>query len=126
MTWKVDFYEEDGKAPVEEYLDDLAPQQRAKVLALINELEKHGPTLPFPYSSQVEGKLRELRTKFGKTRLRVLYYADANQVFQLLHGIIKNTEKLEKSDIDKGNERMGKHQKKVQAEKELKKKKEGK
>ena len=126
MTWKVDFYEEDGKAPVEEYLDDLAQQQRAKVLALINELEKHGPTLPFPYSSQVEGKLRELRTKFGKTRLRVLYYGDANQVFQLLHGIIKNTEKLEKSDIDKGNERMGKHQKKVQAEKELKKKKEGK
>ena len=126
MTWKVDFYEEDGKAPVEEYLDDLAPQQRAKVLALINELEKHGPTLPFPYSSQVEGKLRELRTKFGKTRLRVLYYADANQVFQLLHGIIKNTEKLEKSDIDRGNERMGKHQKKVQAEKESKKKKEGK
>jgi len=126
MTWRVDFYEEDGKAPVEEYLDDLAPQQRAKVLALINELEKHGPTLPFPYSSQVEGKLRELRTKFGKTRLRVLYYADANQVFQLLHGIIKNTEKLEKSDIDKGNERMGKHQKKVQAEKESKKKKEGK
>jgi len=126
MTWKVDFYEEDGKAPVEEYLDDLTPQQRAKVLALINELEQHGPTLPFPYSSQVEGKLRELRTKFGKTRLRVLYYADANQVFQLLHGIIKNTEKLEKSDIDKANERMGKHQKKVQAEKELKKKKEGK
>lgn len=126
MTWKVDFYEEDGKAPVEEYLDDLTPQQRAKVLALINELERHGPTLPFPYSSQVEGKLRELRTKFGKTRLRVLYYADANQVFQLLHGIIKNTEKLEKSDIAKGNERMGKHQKKVQAEKESKKKKEGK
>ena len=126
MTWKVDFYEEDGKAPVEEYLDDLTPQQRAKVLALINELEKHGPTLPFPYSSQVEGKLRELRTKFGKTRLRVLYYADANQVFQLLHGIIKNTEKLEKSDIGTGNERMGKHQKRVQAEKESKKKKEGK
>ena len=126
MTWKVDFYEEDGKAPVEEYLDDLAQQQRAKVLALINELEKHGPTLPFPYSSQVEGKLRELRTKFGKTRLRVLYYADANQVFQLLHGIIKNTEKLEKSDIGTGNERMGKHQKRVQAEKESKKKKEGK
>jgi hypothetical protein len=40
-----------------------------------------------------------------------------------LHGIIKNTEKLEKSDINKGNERMGKHQKKAQAEKELKKKK---
>jgi hypothetical protein len=81
MTWEVDFYEEDDKAPVEEYLDDLTPLQRAKVLGLISELKKHGPTLPFPYSSQVDGKLRELRTKFGKTRLRVLYYADANQVF---------------------------------------------
>lgn len=118
MPWVVDFYEDAvGKAPVEEFLDKLSAEQRAKVLALVKELEKHGPTLPFPYSSQVAGKLRELRTKFGKTRLRVLYYGDAKQTFQLLHGVIKDTEKLESSDIDKGNERMAAHELRLKAEK---------
>jgi phage-related protein len=123
MTWIVDFYEdEEGNAPVEEYLEGLTVQQRVKVLALIKQLEQHGPTLPFPYSSQVEGKLRELRTKFGKTRLRVLYFGDANQEFQLLHGLIKDTEKLEQSDIDKGKERMLAHEEKLREAKEKKEK----
>jgi phage-related protein len=123
MTWIVDFYEdEEGNAPVEEYLEGLTVQQRVKVLALIKQLEQHGPTLQFPYSSQVEGKLRELRTKFGKTRLRVLYFGDANQEFQLLHGLIKDTEKLEQSDIDKGKERMLAHEEKLREAKEKKEK----
>ena len=121
MAWQVDFYEDvQGDAPVEAFLDGLPEKQRAKLLAAIKKLEEHGPTLPFPYSSQVEGKLRELRTQMGKTRLRILYYADANQVFQLLHGIVKDTEKLEESDIREGRTRMTNH------ENRLKKRKAGK
>ena len=79
MAWQVDFYEDvQGNAPVETFLDGLPEKQRTKLLAAIKKLEEHGPTLPFPYSSQVEGKLRELRTQMGKTRLRILYYGDAN------------------------------------------------
>jgi hypothetical protein len=100
MAHEVDFFEDaEGNAPVEAYLDSLTKEQRAKLLGVIKQLEEHGPTLPFPFSSQVDGKLRELRTKFGKIRLRILYYGDMNQVFQLLHGITKNTAKLELSDI---------------------------
>ncbi len=121
MAWQVDFYEDvQGGAPVEAFLDGLPEKQRAKLLAAIKKLEEHGPTLPFPYSSQVEGKLRELRTQMGKTRLRILYYGDANQVFQLLHGIVKDTEKLEESDIREGRTRMTNH------ENRLKKRKAGK
>jgi hypothetical protein len=121
MAWQVDFYEDLlGNAPVEAFLDGLPEKQRTKLLAAIKKLEEHGPTLPFPYSSQVEGKLRELRTQMGKTRLRILYYGDANQVFQLLHGIVKDTEKLEESDIREGRTRMTNH------ENRLKKRKAGK
>lgn len=121
MAWQVDFYEDvQGDAPVEAFLDGLPEKQRAKLLAAIKKLEEHGPTLPFPYSSQVDGKLRELRTRMGKTRLRILYYGDANQVFQLLHGIVKDTEKLEESDIREGRTRMTNH------ENRLKKRKAGK
>jgi hypothetical protein len=77
MAWQVDFFlDERGEAPVEEYLKSLPIQHRAKTLALIKMLEQHGPSLPFPYSSQVLGKLRELRTQQGKDKLRILYFGD--------------------------------------------------
>jgi hypothetical protein len=110
MAWAVDFYEDaDGNAPVEVFLNGLSKKQRAKLLGLIGELKIHGPTLPFPYSSQVEGKVRELRTRFGKTRLRILYFGDANQVFILLHGVVKDTDKLEDSDKKAAKDNMADH-----------------
>ena len=53
MGWTVDFYEDaDGNAPVEVFLNGLPKKHRAKLLGLIAKLKEHGPTLPFPYSSQ--------------------------------------------------------------------------
>ena len=114
MAWTVDFYvDADGDAPVEVFLNRLPKKHRAKLLGLIAKLKEHGPTLPFPYSSQVEGRLRELRTRFGKTRLRILYFGDANQEFILLHGVVKDTDKLEKSDIEAANNNMAGHNRKL-------------
>lgn len=114
MAWAVEFYEDpQGNAPVEAFLDALPNKHRAKLIGLILKLKEHGPTLPFPYSSQVDGKVRELRTRFGKTRLRILYFADANQQFILLHGVVKDTEKLEKSDIEAAMNRMASHNRKL-------------
>ena len=110
MAWTVDFYvDADGNAPVEIFLNGLPKKHRAKLLGLIAKLKEHGPILPFPYSSQVDGRLRELRTRFGKTRLRLLYFGDANQEFILLHGVVKDTDKLEKSDIEAAKNSMGRH-----------------
>jgi len=114
MAWVVDFYEAaTGYAPVEQFLDRLTEKQRAKLFGLITMLKAYGPTLPFPYSSQVRGRLRELRTQLGKTRMRILYFADANQEFQLLHGVVKDTQKLEESDIKAGEARMADHARKL-------------
>jgi phage-related protein len=116
MWHVVEFFEDaEGNAPVEEFLDGLPIKHRAKLLGLIKQLEEHGLALPFPFSSQVEGKLRELRTKFGKTRLRILYFADANREFQLLHGVVKDTQKLEQSDIDTASRRMTSHESRLKA-----------
>lgn len=110
MAWMIEFYEdEQGNAPVETFLESLPKQQRAKVLAIIRLLEEQGTELPFPYSSQVRGRLRELRTRFGKTRLRILYFADQRRTFVLLHGIVKSTEKLPESDIRAAERRLEKH-----------------
>src|SRR5258706_14847138 len=115
MAWQVDFFvDEHGHAPVEEYLTSLPVQHRAKLLALIKMLEQEGPSLPFPCSSQVRGKLRELRTQQGKDKLRILYFGDANRVLVLLHGIVKRSAKLPEEDIRTAEARMELHNRRLE------------
>ena len=69
-------------------------------------LSEFGIDLPFPYSSQVEGRLRELRARYGKNQYRVLYYGDANRIFVLLHAFEKRSQKLPQREIRIAMERM--------------------
>jgi len=110
MGWRVDFYvEDDDTAPVEGFLDSLPDRVRAKALAIIKLLEKEGPHLPFPYSSQVQGPIRELRTQYGKEHVRILYFGDPERVFVLLHGIIKRSKKLDPLEVRRAQGRMEAH-----------------
>ena len=114
MSWNVEFYEEaDGSAPVEDFLAGLPLEHRAKALAIIKLLEETGPTLRFPYSSQVRGKIRELRTQQGKDRIRILYFADERRWFILLHGLIKRAAKLSDRDLEVAEARMRRHNQKL-------------
>ena len=110
MAWSVEFFVEvDGSAPVEEFLARLPKEQRAKALAIVRLLEERGPALPFPYSAQVRGKIRELRTQHGKNKIRVLYFADSRRSFVLLHGLVKRTDQLSENDIGTAERRMQSH-----------------
>src|SRR6266436_8382522 len=118
MGWRVDFFvDERGHAPVEEYLTGLAIPHGAKALALIKMLEQEGPNLPFPYSSQVRGKIRELRTQQGKDKLRILYFGDARRVFVLLHAIVKRSAQLPEADIRIAEARMELHGRRMEGKK---------
>ena len=73
---------------------------------MIQILSEFGVDLPFPYSSQVRGRLRELRARYGKNQYRVLYYGDANRVFILLHAFEKRSQKLPQREIRIAIERL--------------------
>jgi len=110
MVWQVEFYEdEDGFAPVEGFIAGLSRERKAKALAIIKLLAEEGPTLPFPYSSQVRGKIRELRTQCGKDKIRILYFGDPRRYFILLHGLVKRTDRLSEEDIQITEKRMHHH-----------------
>lgn len=79
-------------------------------MARIDLLKRGGPTLDFPYTSQIEGKLREARLRMGKTRYRVLYFFDEQRTAILLHGFTKDTASVEESDKRIGRERMANHE----------------
>ena len=107
MKWRVEFYEDEkGRRPVEEFLEDLAAGHLGKVLQVLQMLEERGAHLPFPYSSQVEKRLRELRVHFGRTLYRVLYYGDAERTFVLLHAFEKRTSALPPEEVAVAMRRM--------------------
>ena len=114
--WKVDFYtDEDGTFPVRTWLDTVPEEVRGKVLARINLLKIGGPALDYPYTSQIEGKLREARLRVGKTRYRILYFFDENRTAVLLHGFTKATAAVEEADKKIGRARMATHEAKLAA-----------
>ena len=110
QSWAVEFYESDEHGcPVQDFLDSLDKPRRAKLLAIIAFLREQGPTLPFPYSSQVRGKIRELRTQYGKERYRILYFGAPGRVFVLLHALEKDTARIPEGDIAIAEARMKQH-----------------
>jgi phage-related protein len=109
MTWTVEFYEDEtGNRPVEEFLERLSDEQVGKILQVFEMLEEWGPRLPFPYSSQVEGRLRELRVHYGRTLYRVFYYGDARRTFVLLHAFEKRSQATPDSEVRVATARMAK------------------
>jgi len=115
-TWNVDFYrEDDGSFPVRAWLDDLPEEARGKVIARVDLLKKGGPAVDFPYTSQIEGRLREARLRMGKTRYRVLYFFDRERTAILLHGFTKKTAAIEEADKRVGRTRMAKHEARLAA-----------
>ena len=106
-AWQIEFYEREGEGcPVRDFLNKLDKPPRAKVLALIRLLAEQGPALPFPYSSQVQGKIRELRTQHGRENLRVLYFGSSAREWVLLHGFIKRTRQTSVGDVRIAEARM--------------------
>ena len=79
-----------GDCHVEEFLNELAPKVRGKILRWIEALEAHGPSLPRPYADVVRGKVRELRIVFGGQQYRLFYFFSGKQVV-MTHGFVKRT-----------------------------------
>lgn len=105
--WAVEFYEGQSEGcPVRDFLSRLDKARRAKLVALIRLLEEQGPTLPFPYSSQIRGRLRELRTQYGKDHYRILYFGGPRRTFVLVHAFAKRTPSTPERDIALAERRM--------------------
>jgi phage-related protein len=108
-TQAVFYRDKRGNEPADEFIDALPPKAAAKIDDAIDEhLNGKDPKAPppeFPTTSQVDGELRELRVRFGKTRYRILYQRSGNLVV-LLHGIEKNTGALPAGDTATAKKRM--------------------
>jgi hypothetical protein len=85
MSWHVEYTNEFG-----EWWATLTEGEQEDVTAMAELLMEHGPELPFPYSSGIEGSryphMRELRVQSGGKPLRVFYAFDPTRTAILLIG----------------------------------------
>jgi len=85
MGWDVEYTDEFG-----EWWDTLCETEQIDVDAAVRVLEQKGPSLPFPYSSGVNGSkhshMRELRIQHTGRPYRVLYAFAPRRVAILLIG----------------------------------------
>ena len=84
QNWKVEYTDE-----FEAWWIKLAEETQDDIDRVVMLLEEHGPTLGYPYSSDIKGSrlaLRELRVQSGGHPIRVLYAFDPVRSALLLIG----------------------------------------
>ncbi len=105
--WPIELDEEqDGASPVRDFIDAFPKEKRAKLLAIVDLLSDKGSTLLFPFSSHVRGKVRELRTHYGRDHYRILYAATDRRGLVLLHAVVKRSTNLAERDIRVAERRL--------------------
>ena len=92
--YKTIFYETiDGNMPAKDFLCSLKYDMRAKMIRMLELLQKNGPALRLPYSEELEDGIFELRAKFGSDISRLLFFYDEGKVVLLTNGFVKKSQK---------------------------------
>lgn len=99
--FELEFYElPNGKMPVKEFLDSLAPKMRGKALYGLSILEEFGNQLREPYSKSVGDGLFELRVKFASDITRIFYFFVVDNKIILTNGFVKKTTKAPRKELE--------------------------
>jgi phage-related protein len=102
------YREDDDSVPLRDWFADLQPKARDRCLARLALLEEHGHELRRPHAEYLEGTdLYELRVKFHRVNLRMLYFFHEREAAVVSHGFAKEG-KVPQKEIDLATERMNK------------------
>jgi len=97
------FKDDDGTAPVLEWIKCLSKGEYAKVIVHIQRLAEKGYELRRPHADSVCGSdLYELRLRFGRLRVRILYFffmRYAAVLDHVIHG--KKTDAIPQAEINR-------------------------
>lgn len=101
IMFDIEFYRfENGKAPVEEFLDSLNPKMRNKAVRSLELLEEFGNTLREPNSKAMGDGLFELRIKFSSDITRIFYFFYVGNKIVLTNGFVKKTQRTPPAEIE--------------------------
>ena len=99
---EIEFFKLDnGKVPVEEFIESLDVKMRAKILQNIKNLKERGYNLRHPYSAPVQDGIFELRTQTDGNITRILYFFYVGDTAVLTNGFVKKVRKTPAKEIEK-------------------------
>ncbi len=101
MTWKIEFY----NASVEEAILKMPPKIQARMIKLLELIEKHGANLGPPHTDSMGDGLFEIRAKAQEWIGRSLYCYMKGKHIIVLHAFIKKSNKIPKSELDLAKKR---------------------
>lgn len=103
MSWKIKFYE-----GVEEDILKLPIKLQARVLRLLELMEKQGANLGMPHTKPLTNDLFELRAKAKEGIARGIFCYQKGKTIIVLYVFPKKDQKIRKQDLDKADKRMRK------------------
>lgn len=101
------YQEEDGKVPLREWLLTLEEEPRARCVSRLDLLAERGHELRRPHAENFGGGLYELRVKYRRVNLRMLYFFHGTTAAVVSHGFAKERE-IPPSEIKIARARMAK------------------
>ena len=115
QNWKVEYTDE-----FEAWWIDLAEETQDDIDRVVMLLEEHGPTLGYPYSSDIKGAkfaLRELRVQSDGRPIRVLYAFDpVRSALLLIGGDKTGNERWYSENVPKAERIFAEHLKELKQE----------
>ena len=94
------FYEQaNGSIPVLEYLEQLEPKARTKVIGFLELLSEYGIELREPYSKALSSGIFELRCRYRSTQTRILYFFYSGKDIIVTNGFTKNTKRTPRQEL---------------------------
>ena len=103
MSWTVDFFNES----VEEDILGMPPKIQARMIKLLELIEKHGANLGAPHTEPMGDGLFEIRAKAQEGIGRSLYCYMKGRHIVVLHAFVKKGKKTPKQDLDLAKKRKG-------------------
>lgn len=95
MKWKIDFY----NSSVEDEILKMPPKLQARMIKLLELIEKHGANLGAPHTEAMGNGLFEIRAKAQEGIGRALYCYMKDQHIIILSVFVKKTNKTPKSEL---------------------------
>ncbi|HEX7878351.1 MAG TPA: type II toxin-antitoxin system RelE/ParE family toxin [Candidatus Eisenbacteria bacterium] len=93
------YRDDDGIVPLIKWLDRLQPKAQLKCLASLKRLEDMGYELRRPEADYLRDDIHELRIRFGRVNLRMLYFFHGRDAVVVSHGLSKQ-DKVPRRDIE--------------------------
>jgi len=108
MQFTINYFKsKSGKAPVEQYIDDIEnKKERADMLSVLKGIQDNGTDAVGIEFRHIEGKLWELKIKTHGNHHRIFYVVLKGSVMVLLHAYLKKTSKAPTSEIETTKQRL--------------------